>query len=251
MTQLTTQQGKKYPYEKRLEVAQKYMVLGNLRLVADLAGVPYQTVRLWKTQEWWRDLVAEIRATRNISLDNKMSRIVDKSLEMVEDRLEHGEMYYDVKSGDWARRPVNLQGALKATDVLLNQQNILAKKEQVDTSAAQAATVADQIKNLAVEFAKFNTKRTVEVVNVEDAVYAVHDERTSGLQEATEVRWEAGSDQEEGPAERGSELDDEGGEGTQGGWEGRGSHDSTLEGGSPDESDEPASSYSPRQSFVR
>ena len=227
LTQITTQQGKKYPYEKRLEVVQKYLVLGNMRLVADLAGISYQTLRLWKTQEWWKDLVTEIRAARNITLDNKMTALVDRSLDLVGDRLENGEMYFDVKTQEWARRPVNLTAALKATDTLLNQQNILAKKEQVETGAQAAATVADTIKGLLTEFAKFTKKPQIEVVDVEDAKYAVHDEREEGLQEAVrEVRWTPEEHQEAGRNEQGPESDGEGGAGTQGGWQGRGSQDS-------------------------
>lgn len=225
----------KFSPEKRIEVVTKFLALGNMRLVAELTGVSYQLIRLWKTQEWWIDLEAEIRASRAIEVDNKLSKIVDKSLETVADRLENGDLKWNRKTGEVERVPVSLALAHKVAQESLSQQAVQANKTTHESTAAQAASIADQIKMLASEFAKFNTNRTVRV-QAEDITDAVYDQREARLQEAVrEVRWSPESDQGEDGEEQGSLDYGTGGESTQGGWEGRGSPEAIEQGWIDDE----------------
>lgn len=237
---------KKWSDEKRVEVVTKWMALGNMRLVSELTGVGYQLCRMWKQQPWWKDVEAEIRASRDMQTDTKLSKIVAKSLEMIEDRLDNGDVVFNRKTGEVERRPVNLDMVNKVAKTALEQQVNLAKKEVVVNQAEQAATIADQIKMLAAEFAKFNTKRTIEVV-----ANAVHDEREEGLQETVqELRWEAGEYPQEERGQQSSQDYDEGGESSQGGWEGRGPPEAAEQGweDSEEQSESGASEY---QSFIQ
>jgi hypothetical protein len=93
---------KHWPHEKRIEVATKWLALGNMRLVSELTGVDYQLCRMWKQQPWWAEVVAEIKASRNVVVDSKLSKIVDKSLEMIEDRLENGDIFQGKDRGAYS-----------------------------------------------------------------------------------------------------------------------------------------------------
>jgi hypothetical protein len=212
--------------EKRIEVVTKWMALGNMRLVSELTGVAYGLCRIWKQQPWWADLVAEIRASRDMQVDNKLGKLVDRSLELVGDRLENGDIIWNKKTQEYDRIPVSLAAVNKVADTLLNQQLNISKKKVIESSADTQKTVKDQIAMLAEEFAKFNTKRTVEVVS-----NAVHDQRKEGLQEAVrQIRWPAQEHQEAGFVEQSPEYDGEGGEGEEGGWQGRGPHHADEQG---------------------
>lgn len=246
---LSHEKGKKYPPEKRIEVCTKWMALGNLRLVSELTGVSYQLCRLWKTQPWWADLVAEIKASRDIQVDNKLSKLVDRSLEIVGDRLENGDIIWNKKTGEYDRQPVSLAAVNKVADTLLTQQLNLSKKKVVEQIGDKAQSVQDQIKLLAQEFAKFNSNRTINV-HAKVIDNAVHDQREEGLQKAVpELRWSPGSDQEAGRAEQGSSDAGEGGDCSQGGWEGRGPHEADEQGWE-DSSLEPEGGESEGQSFL-
>lgn len=237
---------KRWPDEKRVEVVTKWMALGNLRLVSELTGVGYQLIRQWKTMPWWKDIEAEIRASRDMQVDTKLSKLVDRSLEMIADRLEHGDVFLNKKTGEVSRVPASLETVNKVAKTTMEQQLLLAKKEQVVNQTEQAATIADQIKMLAAEFAKFNTKRTVEVV-----AHAVHDEREEGLQEAVpQLRWEAGEHSEEELGQQSSSDYDEGGPSEEGGWEGRGPHQASEQGWS-DDTEEPSSGASEEQQIIQ
>jgi hypothetical protein len=237
----------KWPVEKRIEVVTKTLALGNMRLVAELTGVSYAIIRQWKQQPWWQELVDEIRASRNSALDTKLSKLVDKSLETVADRLEYGNVYMD-KKGELQRKPLSALEANKIAVDMLNQETLVQKRQQAETGNQQTASMADMIANLAKEFAKFNTNRTVVQVN-KDVVDAVYDERKTGLQEAVrEVRWASRPDQsplaEESSPSDGGEED----------WEfadddGRGSQEADLQGGPEYDEQSPSHFTQPEQEF--
>jgi hypothetical protein len=239
---------KKWNDEKRIDVVTKYLALGNLRLVSEITGVNYGMIRNWKMQPWWADIVAEIKASRNLAVDSKLSKIVDKSLEMIEDRLENGDMVYNRKTGEVERRPVSLELINKVSKTAMEQQAAITTKESAETQTQMAQTINDQIRFLAEEFAKFNTRRTIPAPQeIEDAVYV---QRKARLQEATEVRLQAGEHPEEERGQQGSSDNGESWASAQGGWEGRGPHQAAEQGWEDDE-EQSEGSISSHQSFIR
>lgn len=208
---LSHEKHKMFPPEKRIEVVTKWMALGNMRLVSELTGVSYGLCRIWKQQPWWADLVNEIRASRDIQVDNKLSKLVDRSLDIISDRLDNGNIVWNKKVGEYDRVPVNLKDTNKVANDLLNQQLNLSKKKVIESQADQKKTVQDQIAMLAQEFAKFNSGRTINVqARVIEEPNALHDRREEGLPEAVrQVRREARSDQEAGREERSESDGDE------------------------------------------
>lgn len=166
------------------------MVLGNLKLVAATTGVDYGVIRQWRIQPWWKDLELEIRATQNIELDNKLSKIVERSMAVTLDRLENGEHILNNKTGELIRKPVAMKDAAKVASDFMSRQALLRKEDRQEDQVTQVA-VADQLKTLAAEFAKWATKKAqnseavdVEVKEVEDAI---SEERETRLQEGTSM----------------------------------------------------------------
>lgn len=156
--------GYKFPVEKRIEVITKCLALGNMRLVSELTGVSYTLIRIWKGQPWWKEMEAEIKASRKAQVDNKLSRLVDKALETMEDRLDNGDFVYDQKRGEVSRKPVSLKEARGAANDLLQRQAALVKQEHEEKTMNTNTSMKDMLSDLANQFAAFNTKRTVEVV---------------------------------------------------------------------------------------
>lgn len=225
----------KWSPEKRIDVVTKTLALGNMRLVSELTGVSYQLIREWKQQPWWQEIVDEIRSSRNSQVETKLSRLVDKSLETVADRLDNGNLVMD-KRGDFIRKPLSALEANKIANDMLNQETLVQKRQMAETEGQQTSSMADIIRDLAKQFAMFNTKRTVESSpkvpdseDISDALYT--SERQTRLQEAVrEVRLTTRSDQETDRAQSGSFDGGEEGESSQGGWDGRGPQDSSEQG---------------------
>ena len=167
LTKLSTHKGE-YSWEKKYEVVTQLLASGNQRLVAELSKVPYDTISTWKRQDWWEELVTQIRHQQELQLDNKLTQIIDKSLDILADRLENGEMVMNNKTGELVRKPVPAIAASRVATDLLSRQHVLRKSstEQVE----QNESIKDTLLLLASEFAKF-TKQKADLPMVEEVPF--------------------------------------------------------------------------------
>ena len=170
---------------KRIEAVTFYLSTGSVSETSKILGIPLKTVEGWKTQEWWKDLVAKIRAEEDQQLDAKTSKIIDKALEQLVDRLENGEHVYDQKTGKIKRMPAKLRDVNTTFNNLLDKRQLLRNKP---TKIIEQQSTAIQLQNLADSFAKFVNKTVKElptehyiegetVIQQEDGSYAIHDPR--------------------------------------------------------------------------
>ena len=100
----------------------------------------------------------QIRSEETLALDGRLSKIVNKALAVVEDRLDNGNFQYDPKTGGNVRVPVNLRDSMKATADLMDRREILRQQpmqEQIEK------TVDDRLAKLADEFARFAKAKDV------------------------------------------------------------------------------------------
>lgn len=196
-----------WPMEKKIEVVSQWLVLGNMKQVAAMTGVSYDLIRQWKTQGWWKELELEIRQTQNIEMDTKLSKIVDRSLDAVLDRVENGDFIYDQKSGEIRRKPAALRDLHRVSVDTISKRELL-RGNATERKETTQVSINEQLKMLAAEFAKWQTKpkETIDVEMVE-VIDAVHEEREEGLQEGErEVQLAPGGSEEAGGEEHGPEA---------------------------------------------
>lgn len=155
-----------WPKEKKIQVVAQWLALGNLRLVAATTGVSYGMVRQWKLQPWWKEYETEIRNMENIKLDSGMTKIVERSLEVIQDRLENGDHVLNNKTGEIERRPVSMRDASRVTSELLTKRELL-RGNATSRSEAQQIPIQEQLKTLAMEFAKMTQIGKGEIIDVE------------------------------------------------------------------------------------
>jgi transposase-like protein len=154
-----------WPMEKKIAAVTQYLVLGNMVLVAASTGIDVDLLRQWKMQPWWKDVEREIRATENIGTDTKLTKIVDRSLDVVMDRLENGDYIYNQKTGQIVRKPVNMKDAVVASKEMLTKRELL-RGNATERKETTQISMEDQLKALAYEFAKFNKPASLDVVDV-------------------------------------------------------------------------------------
>lgn len=160
---------------KQLEVVTAYLILGKSNLVESLTGVPRGTIRRWKSAPWWKELVDQIQTEEDQELDAKLTKVVNKVLTVVDDRLDNGDFQYDPRTGEFVRKPVGLRDSWKAGKEMIDLRQNLRKapKERVDQAAVQ-----DILKNPAVEFAQMAKRKATEKIIEGEVIYA------SGSQES-------------------------------------------------------------------
>ena len=180
--------GRNWSDGQKLEAVQTYLMLGSVRTTAAVLNIPEITVKVWRTKGWWKDLEAELKLQDELQLGTRLKRIAEKSLEVVEDRLQNGNFMYDQKTGNLVRIPVSVKDAHKVGLDSVKQRELIVNKQdhQVHDGKMESKLI-----ELAGKFAemvnkKIDDKRTVEMADVVEDNDAVHEdsewEVSEGLQ---------------------------------------------------------------------
>lgn len=193
--------GKLYPDSKKLEAVKLWLLTGNLVHTAAFLNIPHPTLRQWRYTEWWKDLVEELRQEETIELSNRLKRLAEKSMTVLEDRLENGD--FVLKDGELVRKPVNLRDTtLALNSVHDRRQRMLDKRDDKQDNKQQI----DRLAALAAKFEEIAGKR--QPIQVTDVVFgvehAVHDQREEGLQEGVSLG--AQEEAQSGEGSRSQEL---------------------------------------------
>lgn len=160
-----------YPWSVKTEVVTRYMSVGNMRLVSEVMEIPYDTLLTWKKEPWWTELVNEVRKAKQSKTNQKITKIIEDSLAIIEDRLENGDFILNNKTGEVQRKPVPLRDVANVTNQLLTRQ--LQLEELSDKMEHRNETVQETLKLLANEFSKWQriqNKTNATTVEVIDAV---------------------------------------------------------------------------------
>lgn len=184
---ITAKTNRSWSDKQKIEAVQHYLLVGNLALTSRVLGIPEVTLRLWKTTEWWKNVVEDLRLQENMEMSARLKRLVEASLVAVEDRLVAGDWMYDQKSGQMVRKPVNIRDAHKVAVDLMDKRTML---EKAAAPIQEQLPEDNKLEKLAEKFASFVLKQTEQppvIVDVTDVTvketHAIHDEREEGLRE--------------------------------------------------------------------
>lgn len=158
-----------YSDQLKMEVVCSYAVCGNARRVAEIHGIPEGTVRAWKTTEWWNEVTARIRQEEDEELDTKLTKLLNKAVEGVNDRLEEGDWLYDAKKGELLRKPINAKDLAIITAITVDKRELLRGKP---TSRVEKVGENDRLERLQQQFRNFTAAKeiTQEVEVIEEEV---------------------------------------------------------------------------------
>lgn len=157
-----------YSEKTKLDAVNLFIVFGGHRgKVSEALKIPYNTLRHWEKTEWWKDAYAQIKQQEGLVLSAKLHKIVLKSLEQLNERIENGDYYYDAKTGDIKRKPVG------ARDLHIIITDSIDKKLKLDRPQQQeqdTMNVMDKLAALAANFQKVaeaaQNKKAVQVTDV-------------------------------------------------------------------------------------
>ena len=168
----------------KVEVVKTFLALGgNLQLTSGATNIPYRTLNVWKATNWWKNLVNELKKAEKLELSAKTKTIIERSMELLADRLENGDAFYHPKTGEIIRKPVPAVTLHQIAKDMIDRKTILDKafEEKIVHEAK-----GDKLADLAERFAKLaeqsiqNKKPTVEVTDVvfgKEVSNAPHEER--------------------------------------------------------------------------
>lgn len=170
---------------KKVEAVKTWLIIGNGVEVAAVTGIPYQTLRHWRTFEWWKEIEDQLKAEEDLEVSAKLQARINKSLDLVMDRLESGDFQYDPRSGKFVRKPVSLKDSWKVADEMMKRRDVLVGKPV----ASSTEGVNERILKLAEDFAAMASKNrkpvTIDVTDVEVVDGAGEDNEPTELNVAT------------------------------------------------------------------
>jgi len=148
--------GSQYSDNDRRQAVALYMEHGKGSIVSRLTGIPEATLCMWRKQEWWDDLAAEIGSLVEDSTRAQLRGLIAKSLDKTMESLEHGD---EVMTRDG---PVRL--AVKAKDAMLIGA-MAYDKLRLSMNLPGRITGTDRVDALADQLAKLSSQVNAKVVS--------------------------------------------------------------------------------------
>lgn len=148
-----------YSDKEKMEAACAFAVTGNSRRTAELTNIAEGTIRSWKTTEWWNEIQARIIKEQDEELDTKLTKLIDKAVGEVNDRLEDGDFVYNPKLDKLIRKPVNAKDLAITSAVLVDKRQLLRGQP---TTRVEKVSQDETLLKLAAEFQKFSKAKTIE-----------------------------------------------------------------------------------------
>src|SRR5689334_12934468 len=146
-----------YSWEQKLEIVARYLASGNMRQVERETNMNYATLMKWKSDDWWPQAVREVREMQGLKTAGKLRKIVESSLDSLEDRLKQGDFYVDSK-GQVQRIGIKAATLNQITKDMLERKE---KLEKIETQATTEETIDNRLKSLQEEFRKFAKAKTI------------------------------------------------------------------------------------------
>ena len=150
-----------YTDKQKMEAVCSFAVCGNSRRVAELTGVPEATIRSWKQTEWWYETTQRIVQEENEELDTKLTKLINKAVDNVNDRLDNGDMVYDTKRGKLVNRPMSGKDTAIVAAITLDKRQLLRGQP---TSRVESVSQDERLLRLAEQFASFAKAKEVHQV---------------------------------------------------------------------------------------
>ena len=177
---------------QKQEAVEAYIMLGgNMKQTSIALNIPRVTLIQWSKTEWWKDIYEEVKQQDNIVLSLRLQKIVARSLDLVEDRLEKGDIFYDQKQGCVVRKEVSLRDAHQVfKDSFIVKEQI----ERPNTVSLDTESIGDKLANLAAQFEKLaDAQKHKPKIEVTDVIYIESKDSDDALQTVQEVSGDAAS----------------------------------------------------------
>jgi hypothetical protein len=164
--------------EDRIRVASVYAMTGNALRTSEITGINHATIRQWKTQPWWPQIIDRVRREHDDELDAKISKVIDKTLKEVEDRLDGGDYHYDIKTGEMVRVPMKGKEVAVVTSIMMDKRDNIRRKE---ATQQDEMSIKDTLKRIAESFAQLaKASGAKQPVTIDEETAEIIDVRPAG-----------------------------------------------------------------------
>jgi hypothetical protein len=157
-----------HPLDKKIHAACIYAVTGDLKKACELTDIPVNQLKSMMNEQWWIDAIQQIRREENDQITAKMTTIVDKSLDAMQDRLENGDSYL-TKDGEIVKVPVRMKDLTMPVGILTDKRQLLRGEATSRTEKLGQEDILKELANKFESFAKQLNHKQPETIDVSDA----------------------------------------------------------------------------------
>ena len=150
-----------YTDKEKLNAVCVFAVAGNSRRVAEITKIPEATIRTWKATEWWNEAMSRIITEQDEELNSKLTKLVDKAVDEVNDRLENGNYVYNPKLDKLIRKPVDAKELAIVTAISIDKRQLLRGQP---TSRIERISQDERLLKLSEQFKNFTKAKEVTAV---------------------------------------------------------------------------------------
>jgi hypothetical protein len=129
--------------EQKISAVQAYMITGSSIKAEKICGIKASTIRWWKNQSsWWNAVMSQVRRDKQDELDGQFTTLLDKVMNNLEDRLEHGDEVLD-KEGNIRHKKIDGRSLATIGGIIYDKRHLLrsdpdSKGQKSETSAVEA-----------------------------------------------------------------------------------------------------------------
>lgn len=157
-----------FPEVKKVEAATTFAVTGSVVEVSRLTGIPEHTLRSWRKQEWFQQILKEVWAENNELLNKKLTDSIQKAQDLLNDRLDNGD-FKVLKDGEIVRVPISGKDLSLITAINFDKRQILRGEPTTRSESVSAGEkTLSKLEQLADTFKQLASKsRKPEIVDAE------------------------------------------------------------------------------------
>lgn len=193
-----------YPEHIKIECAALYAATHSVEKVHEIQQVPRYAIKKWMKEPWWDNVQKHITKEQNDKLDHMLSGVVHKATEILQDRLENGEIQR-TKEGEEIRVPTRIRDATHALEVTFKQRQLLRGEATSRTEAVDSNSKLTQLKD---QFEKLAKSKQVNILDPMEGEYVTVSEAGEGPTAEPES-FSEGEEPPEGEAGNGSWVEEE------------------------------------------
>lgn len=154
---------KTYSEGEKFKVVTTYVVLGSLAETSRETGVPIDTLKSWKKQNWWPRVLAQVKGEENAQISARYRKIVLKTQEKLLERVENGDITLS-KDGEQIAIPVRARDLAVISGIATQQLERLDQEKEVQDTLS----VTERLTKIAEELVKMSkNKKTPITIDVE------------------------------------------------------------------------------------
>lgn len=144
-----------------------YFETGNAVKSAQIVGIHKNTAHEWTKAPWFEKAIKELKRSLDKQMDGRITKILAKSLDALEDRIEKGDTkVLSTKDGIFREQvPVSARDLAVVTGVLFDKRAAIRKTPEVDD---QAESALERIANKLRQYSLAENKDVLRDTAVQD-----------------------------------------------------------------------------------